>query len=181
MGIAQVQNEECKALVLKVQKADNKSATLNFATRKHCKHEVKTFCSDVQSGESRIMTCLGLHMNETGFGDQCRHAINKNVNIKSLVKTSLLRGANGVVEKKMDEIKSWIENHRSFAEEHGMVLLSGTIGFVALLTAWISWCILKGCVFGKSGYAPVLPTKDTGKEEEGVQLTRRKAKGGLAA
>jgi len=139
-----------------VQKADNASATLNFGVRTRCANEVKMFCPDVQPGESRVMACLGAHRNETGFGDDCKRALGK-VMVDSIVKR--FRGSSYVkpLDKSIEELRKWLQNHQGFAEEHGVILLGGTVGFVAILTAWISWCLLRRYGSGKSGYTVVVP------------------------
>jgi len=151
----QIQSDECKKMVMAVQMADNASATLNFGVRTRCANEAKMFCPDVRPGESRLMVCLGIHRNETGFGEDCKRELSK-VKVDSVVKR--MRGSSGrPLDKSIEELRKWLESHRGFAEEHAFVLLSGTVGFVAVLTAWVSWCLLRRYGSGKSGYTVVVP------------------------
>jgi len=156
--LGQIRSDECKKLVMAVQLADNSSATINYGVRTRCANEVRMFCPDVTPGESRVMLCLGIHSNETGFGDDCKRELAK-VQIDSMIKRLRGHGGHGKapLDKRIEELRKWLQRHQGFAEEHGVILLSGTVGFVAVLTAWISWCMLRRYGSGKSGYTVVVP------------------------
>jgi len=137
------------------------SASLNFNARKNCANEVMGFCADVQSGEARVLKCLALNRKEPGFGDKCRKAIEK-MNIEKHEKTpkSFRTGEHNVV-KELEELIAKFRIRDEMVEENAILLMFGSIGFVAVLIAWIIWCIfgekLRKCFCAKSGYAVVVP------------------------
>jgi len=159
--VGSVQSGECRELVLKVWRADNNSASLNFKTRKNCANEVMGFCADVQSGESRVLKCLTLNMNEAGFGEKCRKAISR-MNITKLHKApkSFRTGEHSVV-KELEELMNRFRIRDEMIEENVVLLMFGSVGFVAIVIAWIVWCIfgekIMKCCCGKTGYAVVVP------------------------
>jgi Golgi apparatus protein 1 len=188
--VEQISSPECKHMVLKIHNLTKRSALFNFGITKHCANEKKVFCADVQPGESRLLKCLALHRNETGFSEGCQQALFKTSalsmvrNITETMRSKLFLGPRGnKIEKSMEDLQFWIKSHRSFAEEHGSLLLGGTVGFVAMLTAWISWCVLRGKFLGKGGYTVVVPRegKSSSSEADEVQLVRRIGKGSMAA
>lgn len=155
--IDQIRSDECREKVKAVLEADNAKATLNFGIRTHCTNEIGMFCPLTRYGE--VMVCLQIHANETGFSRECSTALSK-VPVNSTAVKRMRGSLSGItqpLDKSIEELRSWLRNHRGFAEEHGVILLSGTVGFVAVLTAWISWCLLRRLWSGKSGYTVVVP------------------------
>jgi hypothetical protein len=161
--IGSVRSGECRELVLKVWRADNNSAILNFDIQKHCTNEMAGFCADVQAGEARVLTCLAVHANETGFGEKCRIAVAK-LNVQGFlqkVTKSLRHSSDHNVVKELEELIARFRIRDEMVGEHAILLMFGSVGFVAVVIAWIAWCIfgekLKKCFCGKSGYAVVVP------------------------
>jgi len=158
--VGSVRSGECKELVLKVWRADNNSATLNFKTRKHCANEVVGFCADVQPGESRVLRCLALNSQEAGFGEKCRKSISK-MNISSLVGMKSLRTGGHNVMNELEEIIARFRIRDETIGENAVLLMFGSVGFVTVVIAWFVWCIfgekLRKIFGGKSGYAVVVP------------------------
>jgi len=161
LQVEKVRSEECRGLVMKVWRADNNSASLNFETRKSCANEVMGFCSDVQTGEGRVLKCLALNRNEAGFGKSCRKAIGK-MNIDKVEKSqkSFRIGEHNVV-KELEELMARFRIRDEMIEDNVVLLMFGSAGFVAVVIAWLVWCIfgerLRKCFCSKSGYAVVVP------------------------
>jgi len=153
----QIRSDECKKKVMAVLELDNMFATLNFGVRTHCANEIGMFCPEIHANLQ--MACLQTHANETGFSRDCATALST-VPVNSTAVKRMRGSLSGLaqpLDKSIEELKNWMRNHGGFAKEHSAILLSGTVGFVAVLTAWISWCLLRRLGSGKSGYTVVVP------------------------
>jgi hypothetical protein len=153
--LERIQSNECKKMVLEVKTHDSKYARVNFALRKYCANERKAFCKDVVPGGSRTLVCLKLKQDDPLVGESCKAALRK-IEAPALARAD----SQNVIrfEGKLKDLQEWIEHNKGFIDKYGGVLLSGTIGFVSLLTFGISYWLFRRWRYGGKGtYSVVVP------------------------
>jgi len=140
----EIKDSKCKAMVQEVEDNDKRSFKINFNVRTHCKNERETFCKDAVVGRAQVMTCLALHRNETGFGQECAHALSD-----SQIKTPLMKQQ---IAAQLENLQGWLLSHRGIIEEWGGVMLGCVVALVAAAAFGISYWILQQR-FKKVGYS----------------------------
>jgi len=140
---ASIKDPKCLAMVERVKAAETEDSTLNPHIRGRCQTEMKVFCSRVERGGSRMLTCLGLNKNKTSFSVPCAEAL-----ISSGLKANLLAAA--VQQKQSAEAKvftkevvRYLEDHRHILDEWAGVLITMGITVVTGCLAGIAYFALQ--------------------------------------
>jgi len=133
--VEQIKNSTCKVMVQQVHQTDRQHASINYQTQKACINEVKTFCSEVKPGTSRVLACLGRSEKEEGFSQACR---------------DVLRGTdvNEAVMKhpghsSWEQLDNWVMTHGNTLDRLGLLQMGGLIAVVSLLGFGISYCLVR--------------------------------------
>jgi len=136
----------CKSMVQSLSKM---TAHNSWSLRGKCSNEARAFCPNVPLGTQELSVCLAVHRSQEGFTSDCRDALDD---------IPQARGpASSLPELAMlEDLKKWLRSHRSFMDRWGGMLLGGSLGFVALLTFVISYCVIQRR-FGKVGYTVIVP------------------------
>jgi len=145
---AKIKNNVCLSMVQEVETVDKGSASLNYNVRKNCYNERQTFCKGIEAGDSRILACLSSHVKDEGFSTGCLQSMNLTSMREALNKHPLQFG--------MDTLKEYVENHRSFVDKWGVLLLGGTVGFVIIMGFVISYFIIQKRLWN-GAYSMVVP------------------------
>merc|ERR1719491_633908 len=141
-------------MIVSVENAEGEDVRINPMPRRDCPNERQTFCKGVPPGNKRVIDCLISHVDDSGFGDQCKNAV---------------KGAAKDVEKRIQKIKdmmkqdkftngdviSWLEQHGKLGERGGMItgMIVGIL-FSLTIAGVCYWAIQKRL---KHGYAVIVP------------------------
>eukprot|EP00929_Paragymnodinium_shiwhaense_P077184 TRINITY_DN3973_c0_g1_i4.p1 TRINITY_DN3973_c0_g1~~TRINITY_DN3973_c0_g1_i4.p1 ORF type:complete len:1170 (+),score=353.01 TRINITY_DN3973_c0_g1_i4:74-3583(+) len=160
----ELQNEDCKEMVKKVQLAESTNALINPKIRRFCKNERKAFCNGVEAGNARVLVCLKSHKDDEGFSSECRGALTK-VDLSPEKKKQVkgLRNADdarvqAAVNEAISEIKAWLlAKAPSFEDGSGTFLAGGIIGAM-VACAFTGLAISLACRRCKKNYAELPDT-----------------------
>merc|ERR1739842_154312 len=117
---------------------DRAHATINYQTRINCAHEMDTFCNAVQPGHSRLLTCLGLHINQTGFSVECKRSLT-HTDVAALLKKRL----KDKISMSIDDFEVFMRMNQGFMSRYGGTILAISVAITFLLSFLISYACLK--------------------------------------
>lgn len=135
---AEIASVTCKHMVDEVELTDRTHASINVQTRVNCAHEMETFCVGVQPGKSRLLTCLGMYANSTGFSQECRAALAE-TDVASMIKSRLKEKFSVTI----DEFDAFMRRNQGFVSRNGGILLGLAVGATFFLSFVISYVCLK--------------------------------------
>ncbi|CAK0855281.1 unnamed protein product [Prorocentrum cordatum] len=138
-----ISNAECKKEVTVFAKVAGTHATIDFTIRTKCANEMKSFCKDTPAGDSRMMVCLKVNVKEEadGFSMACKTALARSAGVEDIA-TKMFNFSQRK-ENALEQVQEFIYEHESFTDKWSVMMLVGTVGFIAVLSFAVSYCILQ--------------------------------------